>query len=342
MIPFMLFWTGIVGLVDVVVSSEIYHQMRTTQFATTRGEIISSSVETDHDSDGTTYRPKVAFEYDVNNQTLLGKSIRYGEAGSSDSYAHDFVANHPVGKKIDVHYDPSNPSDAVLVTGVEGSDLFLLMFLTPFNVVMLGGCYFLASTIKQLITSGNSTRPCRYTDDGYEMRIMIDRVPLIPVVGISLLVLCFFSVFVVAFGTGLGFHPSMATMLTTWSIILSITTLVTAWFAKRNWTGHYDIVVHHLHKNVTLPVTHNRNREVVIPTKNIDQVYVDRNVTTDTDGDKHESFFVRIKIQPNSKTLAGKFTDNETLAKLHDEEKAYQFADWFAGDVLNRKDLRVH
>lgn len=330
----VLFWTGIVGIFDVVISRGIYHQIRATQFVTTRGEIISSEVESDHDSDGTTYRPKATFEYDADNQTLLGKTIRHNLTGSSDSYAHEFVANHPVGKKVDVHYDPSNPTDAVLVTGLEGSDLFMLMFMTPFNVIMLGGWYFLFSTIRQLVTPENWVRPCRYTDDGYEMRIMIDRVPLIAVVGISLLALCFINVFVVGFGS--GFHPSMTTMLTTWLIILLITILATVWFAIRNWSGDYDIVVHRFGKKITLPATNKRKQEVTIPIKDIEDVYVDRNVKTGSDGEEHESFFVRIKVQPNSKALNDKFTNTQTLVKIFDEEKAYRFADWFATDVLKQ------
>jgi len=336
----VLFWTGIVGLIDVVISHAIYHQIRTTQFVTTRGEIISSSVETNHNSDGMTYRPKVTFEYDVNDQTLLGKSIRYGEVSTSDSYAHDFVADHPVGKKIDVHFDPSNPSDAVLVTGLEGSDLFLLMFLTPFNAVMLGGWCVLSSTIKKLIIPNSLSRPCRYTDDGYEMRIMIDRVSLIAVLGISLLALCFASTFIVGFST--GFHASTATMSIVWAIILTIATLVTGWFAMRNWSGRYDILVHHFDKAITLPVTQERAQKVTVPFKDIANVFIDRNVKTDSEGDEIKSFFVRLKIQPDSKALDYKFTDTETLARLYDEEKAYRFANWFATDVLRRKEAQVH
>ena len=337
-----MFWTGIVGLFDVVFGHGIYHQLRTTQFVTARGEIISSQVESDHDSDGTTYRPKVTFEYDVNDQTLLGKSVRYGAMGSSGSYAHDFVADHPPGKKVDVHYDPSNPSDAVLVTGIEGYDLFILMFLTPFNVVMIGGWYVMASILKQMLTPESLSRPCRYIDDGYEMRIMKDRVSLIRVAGICLLALCFICVFVVGFGSGDGFHPSMRTMLIVWPIILLISTSVTGWFAMRNWSGRYDIRIHHFDKEITLPATHKREEEVTLPFKEIEKVYVDKNVQTDSEGDKVETFFVRIKIHPDSLAVEYKTVKAETLAKFHDEEDAYRFADWFAADVIKRQNKQVH
>lgn len=336
MILWVGFWTAIVGLFDVVIGHGIYNQLRTTQFVTAPGEILSSEVESDTDSDGTTYRPKVTYEYEVNNEILRGNTIRYGEASSSDSYAHEFVADRPVGEIVDVYFNPSNPSDAVLVTGIEGSDLFMLMFMTPFNMVMLGGWYFLASTFKHLLMP-NHVRPCRYVDDGYELRIMIDRVPLIAVVGISLLALCFVSVFIVGFGVVGGFRPDIATMVTVWSIILSITLLTTAWFAKRNWSGYYDILVHRFDQKITMPPAKNKNQEVTFSLRDIERVYVDRNVKTDSDSDEHESFFVRIKLQPNSKATQNKHTDVETLSKFHDEDAAHRFADWFETDVLKRE-----
>ena len=338
MILWVGFWTALVGIADIAIGDGLYHQLRATQFATARGEILSSEIESDRDSDGnTTYQPKVTYTYEVNNETLRGETIRYGETGSGNSYAHEFVADRPVGEIVDVHYDPSDPSDAVLVTGIEGSDLFLLMFITPFNVIMVGGWYFLASTLRQLVMPATNIPPCRYSDDGYEMRIMIDRVSLIAVVNISLLALCFTSVFVVGFGTGRGFHPSLTTMLIVWSIILSITTLLTTWFAMQNWSGKYDILVHHLDQKITLPVTRKRKQEVILPLRDIEEVYVDRNVKTDSDGDQHVTFFVRTRIHPDSKALDEKSSSTETLSKFHDEEEAYRFADWFVADVLKRQ-----
>ena len=323
------------GLFDVVTSRGIYHQLRATQFVATPGKILSSKVESNRGGDSTTYLPKVTYEYKVDDQTLRGEIVRYGEVSSNDSYAHEFVADHPVGAMVDVHYDSSNPSDAVLITGIEGFDLFMLMFLTPFNVIMVGGWYFLASTIKQLVVPASLIRPCRYIDHGYEIRIMVNRVSLIAVIGVCLLALCFVSVFIVGFGAE-GFRPSWSAMLTVWSIIFSITALITTWFAIRNWSGGYDIVVDRFDQKVTLPATNKRNQEVTLSFKDIEQVYVDSNVKIDSDGDRQETFFVRMKTQPHKKAV-DKFKNVETLVKFHDGDKAYRFADWFDADVLKRR-----
>lgn len=52
--------------------------------------------------------------------------------------ASEFVAAHPPGSAVTVFYDPASPATAVLESGFDGRDIFLPLFLLPFNVVMLG------------------------------------------------------------------------------------------------------------------------------------------------------------------------------------------------------------
>ncbi|MEM7782495.1 MAG: DUF3592 domain-containing protein, partial [Planctomycetota bacterium] len=140
LIVWILFWTLIVGFFDVITGRNMWNQIRTRSFESVPGIILSSEVESHYDSDsGTNYRPKIKYEYVVNNQKLVNDSIRYGETSSNDSYAKEFNDPHPFGSETPVFFDPQNPSDSVLETGIQGSDLFLLMFLTPFNIIMVGG-----------------------------------------------------------------------------------------------------------------------------------------------------------------------------------------------------------
>jgi hypothetical protein len=141
--------------------------------------------------------------------------------GVSGSGAHrsvqKIVDQYPVGRQVPVFYDPQAPATAVLERGLNGTELFLAMFLTPFNMIMLalwGG-----------VISGGSTQ----TDDppeesliietgsGYE--IVLPRVSPLVAFGMGLGGGAFLMIFVVAFTA--GFHPSLSGMTTVWSLLLA-------------------------------------------------------------------------------------------------------------------------
>ncbi|MGF3585282.1 MAG: DUF3592 domain-containing protein [Thermoplasmatota archaeon] len=48
--------------------------------------------------------------------------ISYGYAYSSDyNAAYQLVENYPVGKTVTIYYNPNNPSQAVLIKGVDSA-----------------------------------------------------------------------------------------------------------------------------------------------------------------------------------------------------------------------------
>jgi len=340
MVLFVSFWTLIVVIFDVVIGHGLYHQLRATQFASTQGRIISSEVLVENGSDGALYRPKVSYEYSVKNVPVRGEAIRYSESSSSDRWAYEFIADHPVGKIVDVHYDPSDNSDAVLIPGIQGSDLFLLMFMTPFNVVMLGGWYFLGSYFLNLIVPKRFRRPCRFSDDGYELRIMVNRTPLLAVIAVCMLGLCFVSIFIVGIGSsffdgfGSGFHPGFSAMVAVWTIILSITGLATARYAVRNWTGINDIVVHRFGKKITLPRNSRRKEAHTFPLNEIKEITVDGRTKINSDSDQQVEFLVQLHRTPGKHSKSANHRNVERLATFWQEGKAERFANWLVEDVL--------
>ncbi len=96
-----------------------------------RGKIVKSEVEEyqerDEDSDGrtrwrTAYRPAVEYVYVANGRELRGNQISYGMSVSAGKgYAEKVAAKFPIGGKIDVHYDPANPSNSALTAGGAGA-----------------------------------------------------------------------------------------------------------------------------------------------------------------------------------------------------------------------------
>jgi hypothetical protein len=136
-VAFLLIWSAFTLLFDGFVLWGIARQLMATTYPSAAGVITHSVVQSSSDGEGTTYRPELRFDYTVAGMAYTGTRYRYQVVASGQGNARQIVAGHPVGQQVAVRYNPSDPANSVLQTGVEGIDLFLILFLTPFNVVML-------------------------------------------------------------------------------------------------------------------------------------------------------------------------------------------------------------
>ena len=134
---FGLFWSALTLVADGAVLYGIGGQLWAYGYSTAPGTVTQSSV-LKVKGKGTSYRPDIHYVYSVNGQTYEGTQYRYSTMATPDNRAANIVQQHPVASAVTVYYNPRNPSDAVLLRGIEGMDLMALMFLTPFNAVMLG------------------------------------------------------------------------------------------------------------------------------------------------------------------------------------------------------------
>jgi hypothetical protein len=86
---------------------------------TTEGQVISSEV--DHSSDaegGDSYQPQISYRYEVDDQTYEADRIRFGQNSYSSSRQAEAEANrYPVGRQVEVFYEPGRPENAVLEPG---------------------------------------------------------------------------------------------------------------------------------------------------------------------------------------------------------------------------------
>ena len=94
------------------------------------GNLDSSTRETE-DEDGnketsTTHGPAIAYRYEVNGRKYFSNVRRFGQlAGADEDWAAEILERYPLGKDIDVSYNPSRPSVAAIETGVT-SELYWL------------------------------------------------------------------------------------------------------------------------------------------------------------------------------------------------------------------------
>lgn len=100
----------------------------------TRGVVITSMVNKTTKTSGTktkwVYEPVLKYEYTVEGVTYTGDKIRFKVISLTYEKEHKAkrsISAYPVGKTVDVFYNPGIPSDAVLKTGV-GSSVFIGFF----------------------------------------------------------------------------------------------------------------------------------------------------------------------------------------------------------------------
>jgi hypothetical protein len=118
----------------------IFKQAESVDYPQVTGTVTHCEIRTHHGSKGgTSYEPFIKYRYAVGGHPFTGTRLRYNSVSSSNyGAASSLVDEHPVGSPLQVYYDPTNPQDALLLPGIEGSDFIMVLFLTPFNLVMIG------------------------------------------------------------------------------------------------------------------------------------------------------------------------------------------------------------
>jgi hypothetical protein len=126
-------------------------------WASTIGTIVESRLgqSTNYSGDAPTvsYSPVVEYTYSVLGQAYTGERITFGmtEASSRSARAKEVLNRYPAGEQVTVHYDPNNPSEAVLERRAGGGAagwIIGIIFLVAglcFGCLVLGIGFFLAT-----------------------------------------------------------------------------------------------------------------------------------------------------------------------------------------------------
>lgn len=273
LVAFGLLWSTLTLAADIVIGWGIFRQLRAQTYSATTGTVTQSRIETVEGEDGATYRPRIAYTYAVTGKEYVGERYRYGEWSAGQARAKDVAAAHPVGTSITVYYSPADPADAVLAVGLEGLDLFLAMFLLPFNAIMAslwvaGG----RDAYRRLVPS--PTGRGRVRNDGLCLRISLS--PTAPV--LSGLVVAGILAFALTFVIGFGFggSPPYRLMQVVWAVILAGGGLT--WFRQqaRRARGEFDLALDNFGRSLTLPRTCGRTAAIVVPVSQVTAIDVER------------------------------------------------------------------
>jgi hypothetical protein len=105
--------------------------MKSRSWPSTRGTITAAELEEKSDSDGTTYRARVVYEYRTNRGVYSSSRVFFGDwlaTNASRAAAARRVKKYPVGSTVTVFHDPARPSRTVLEPGLNGYFWFEIAF----------------------------------------------------------------------------------------------------------------------------------------------------------------------------------------------------------------------
>jgi len=126
-----------------------------------RCTITNSKVDVDNSGDGTTYRPKVEFEYTFDGQDYEADTYDFTSLNRSRARCKEIVNNNAVGTQTSCFVNPDDPNDAVIVRSYDFSwmgALFPLIFSGIGIAVILAG-FFGGKSSKTI--SGSAKDPTR-------------------------------------------------------------------------------------------------------------------------------------------------------------------------------------
>lgn len=124
----------VVGLVLLLVSISQRKKAKAAEaWPTVPGVVLSSGLQENHHYDSSdhrteiNYEPVVQYQYSLMGQNYTGTHISFGNMSYDYRTASKKIAPYPQGTPVTVHYDPNNPTNAVLETKAAGGVMLLIM-----------------------------------------------------------------------------------------------------------------------------------------------------------------------------------------------------------------------
>lgn len=316
LLAFVALWTSITVAADYFTVSSMVLQMQMESWPSVQGTITRSEVDAVRSNKTTTYGLKVAYTYSVDGQQYEGSKARPSMWRTGDrGFAEELVARYPLGATIPVYYRPGQPSEAVLETGMDGSQLFTLMLLMPFNLVML----WLGTLVVGAWKPEPPLLSTFFREDGSEYVTLegpwtATWVSLV-LVGTSLA--C-----VALAGLTVGLHAPLPVAVGAWGVVIVSGVLVGRWSHARVKAGHYDLRLHPQERSLSLPPFSERKHRLAVQWRDVRSLRVEPQAPTRKGGQVSR---YHLTLELSTADGGGR---QEAIAGFPRQEQAEALAGW--------------
>ncbi len=160
-------WTVCVLPFDVFLGCVLFQQARATTFPTAEGVVTRSNLVKGRGDEGPVYQLAVAYDYEVNGQKYTGSRYNSVDLNTGKRSWQRVADELPVGARVPVYYDPADPAESMLRPGPTGAHIAMVWFLTPFNLIMVGGWVMFARVRRPAF----GPHAVKSIADGYRVRL---------------------------------------------------------------------------------------------------------------------------------------------------------------------------
>jgi len=287
---FTLFWSTLTLVFDVFCARSLAGQWLSNRFVPVEATILSSEIKVHQDSDGTTYGAAIRYEYRVAGRHYESDRVRYGQMSESGGHwARQTVAENPAGATRPIWYNPADPAEAVLQRGISGQELFLALFLTPFNAVMIALWSGFVAGWRPVPPAGGA----RILTGRDEINVWLPRLSPAYSALAAAGGMAFILIFVLGF-TG-GFSPPLGYLQLAWGAVLLAG--VAGFYGGRRWQRQAapDLVISASAGTLSLATA---KPTLLIPLERVRDVVVRERITATSDGQSLSLVVALLTAQP--------------------------------------------
>ena len=312
-------WTALVGSFDYVAAGRLARQLGTYGYVATTGEVTEARVESRRSSRKYTHRLVIAYRYQVGGQAFEGNVWSHTALESSDRWAQRVAHTYRPGTPIAVYYSPSQPTEAVIEPGLTGTEPLVLLFITPFNLVVYASWRVLLGLFRH--DDWRGVRGVWVTDDGQRLRVRLPQWSPGISAGFTAFGGCLLAALLVALAG--GSHPPLWLSSGGVVLVLAATAEVMRRIGRPIWRGDSDLVFDRFANTLQLPATQGRASPIEIPLANVNDVEYETVVrSTRKNGVDYNHFTTLTCRDPNGASAILR------LMRWDTAEQADAFAHW--------------
>jgi hypothetical protein len=316
-----LLWTAGTSFVDYSVASASLRRDGAVDFPKTGGRIVASNVESAPGAKEPLYKPSVVYQYRVNDHAYEGKHVRFDDFWNGElPEAQEVVDAFPVGRAVDVSYDPADPTQSALRVGLNGTDLLWAILLLPFNLFTACLWTIVGRTVYRQIVkppAGGAS----ISADGYATRIRLSGASPLAIGLLHSSGAAWLGGIVVILAK--GFNPPLSLMCLLWAVVVAEG--LRAYFVRRRRFGRRNrvLVIDESRRELSLPKMYGRKEELLIPFDRMTGLEVRTVEKADSDGLQYVRFAPSLT-----------FTDSDgshrraKIVEWWNRADAYEFASW--------------
>jgi len=290
---FLAIWCTVVITADAHFLGNIVRNLLALNWPTTAGVIEDSDVRVERTEDGETSRVDVTFSYEIDGRRFTSTIRRFGDTRADDGFADEWTEAHPEGATVTVYYDPARPGRAILEPGITGMDLFVVMFITPFNAVAVGALWFVMTAGLRKIRS--KPPAVRIAQRGWRLGVKLPVTAPIATAGIAIAVASFAMIFVIGFTA--GFHPPLWGMVIAWTVVLLLAATLYVRDRIRMSLGMYDLGLREESGEIVLPITDDRKANEAVPVERVEKAWVRFRRGSNFDGDVNHRHIAMLVVR---------------------------------------------